>query len=329
MRQTFAALALAGLTAGAADAQCGGTSLFDTLTAEEAAYLTDAAAKTPHANGLYWSAQDGDTTAIIVGTIHVADPRLDPMIAAIGPLVSEVDELYLEATPVEENEMEQALIADPGQLLITEGPTLPEMLDEETWQTLAAAASARQVPPFMASQMKPWYLSMALGTPSCMIELLASGERGLDHMLMAEAEAAGTPMRALEPWNTLIRLFDESPIDVQLDLLRFSTVPDDLAEQSMVAMMDGYFEGRTAEIWELSAIVSKRLNQGDDAEAKAIFDLYETELLETRNRNWVDVLEKAGPGNIMVAVGAGHLPGDTGLLRLLEQAGWTVEPYEG
>ncbi len=52
-------------------------------------------------------------------------------------------------------------------------------------------------------------------------------------------------------------------------------------------------------------------------------------LLENRNRAWLDILIGAIPtASILIVVGAGHLPGDTGLISLLRNAGYTVEPVK-
>ena len=46
-----------------------------------------------------------------------------------------------------------------------------------------------------------------------------------------------------------------------------------------------------------------------------------------RNRNWAQKLNVMMPERAMlVCVGAGHLPGDKGLLQLLRNMGYTVEP---
>ncbi len=52
-------------------------------------------------------------------------------------------------------------------------------------------------------------------------------------------------------------------------------------------------------------------------------------LLYNRNRNWVAKLKDLMPGKtLLVAVGAGHLPGDQGVINLLRKAGYTVTPIE-
>ncbi len=52
-------------------------------------------------------------------------------------------------------------------------------------------------------------------------------------------------------------------------------------------------------------------------------------LLYQRNRNWVAKLKDLMPAkSLLVAVGAGHLPGDKGVINLLRKAGYTVTPIE-
>jgi len=52
-------------------------------------------------------------------------------------------------------------------------------------------------------------------------------------------------------------------------------------------------------------------------------------LLYKRNDNWVkkmDGIFSSGPA--VIAVGAGHLPGEKGVINLLRKAGYKVEPVE-
>ena len=50
-------------------------------------------------------------------------------------------------------------------------------------------------------------------------------------------------------------------------------------------------------------------------------------LLDNRNKNWVKQLETILPKkSLFIAVGAGHLSGDNGLINLLRKKGYTVQP---
>ena len=52
-------------------------------------------------------------------------------------------------------------------------------------------------------------------------------------------------------------------------------------------------------------------------------------LVSGRNRNWVEQLVKKMPRqSCLVVVGRAHLRGDDGLLQLLRDRGYTVEPMQ-
>jgi uncharacterized protein YbaP (TraB family) len=51
------------------------------------------------------------------------------------------------------------------------------------------------------------------------------------------------------------------------------------------------------------------------------------DLLFNRNRNWVAQMKEIMPSaSAMFVVGAGHLPGEHGVIRLLENEGYKLEP---
>ena len=50
-------------------------------------------------------------------------------------------------------------------------------------------------------------------------------------------------------------------------------------------------------------------------------------MVNNRNRNWITIMSKVmSEEPCFFAVGAGHLAGDQGVIRLLRKAGFTVEP---
>jgi uncharacterized protein YbaP (TraB family) len=67
------------------------------------------------------------------------------------------------------------------------------------------------------------------------------------------------------------------------------------------------------------------LNETTSEEEESALDA----LLYARNRNWASKLQGIMPERAcLVCVGAGHLPGEQGLLQLLRDAGYTVEPMQ-
>lgn len=322
----LAAAALLWLLAGPVLALCDGQSLADTLTEDEARAVAAEVAATPYPEGLFWSATRGDRRIDLVGTMHIHDPRLAALRDRALPLLAEAEVLYVEATRAEEAEMEATILAEPERIFVMDGPTLPERLPEEEWQALAEAAEARMLPSFMAAKMRPWYLTVALAMPPCAMPDMVEGRLGLDHMLLDEAAAMTLETRALEPWETVLDLFADSPEEDQFAMLRLSAGPPELQTQAFVAMLDGYFDGRIAEIWAMSRIAGYRTPGLDPAEADALMAATEELLIASRNRAWIERLEAAEETRIAVAVGALHLPGEDGLLRLLEERGWRIAP---
>lgn len=330
LRRAAAALALMVLGAGA-QAACTGPSLLEGLDPARLEEIRAASAATPYGQGLLWSARRGDARILVAGTMHYPDPRHEATLAALAPALRKAGLLLLETTPEEEGAMARAIAERPELAVITEGPTLPELMPPEDWERLAEAARARGMPPFLAAKSRPWLLMVTLSLPPCAIAALAEGGRGLDHLLMDLARAEGVPLAALEPWDTVFGLMSRGTLEEQVEALGLLTVDPAPAERMLVAMVEGYFAGRIAEVWELSRLSAELLPQAGDPAQAAAFAEIEADLLFARNEAWVPVIEAASreTPRLVVAAGAAHLPGERGLLRLLEEEGWAIAPLEG
>ncbi len=248
------------------------------------------------------------------------------MRAKVADAVQTADLVMLEATPAEEAALQRLVVDQPELLFITDGPTLPELLDEETWALVADAATQRGVPGFMAAKMQPWYLSLTLAIPTCAIGDMMAGITGLDKMITDDALAAGVPLQAVEPVTTLFDLFDGQSIEEQVDMLRVNMLAPDLQQQMFVAMLDLYFAEEVGRLWDMSRIAIAEMPDLDPVEGAAMFDEMQDALLDQRNRAWIPVITEATEANddIVVAVGAAHLIGEQGILQLLENEGWTI-----
>ena len=217
------------------------------------------------------------------------------------------------------------LARDPGLMVITDGPTLRESLSDPEWDLLAQAMRERGLPPFMVSKFRPWYVSMLLAIPAC-DGAVQAGKGGLDGMVIDFALETGIPLRALEPHETVFRLFQTMPFDDQLGMIRSALALEPLSADYSVTLADSYFSEQPQLIWEFTRHLSLSAPGADPATVARDFALMEQTLMTDRNRAWIPVLEEAATrGPAVAAFGALHLPGETGVLHLLEQAGWTVE----
>ncbi len=321
-----ALILFAAAPAGAEVIGCAGTDLIATMAPAARADLDTAVAAQPFAQGNHWRAVKGDGTIDLIGTFHLYDTRMEPVRQGLRPLIESADSLYLEATEADIARL-QAELAKRPELILTQGPTLPERLPPAEWQALSQALSDRGIPPFMASKFQPWYLSTLLGIPPCAMAAMQGGPSGLDHLIMQDATAAGVPQKALEPYDTIFSIFGAFSPDEQLDMIRGSLPTIAQAEDQFATMTESYFRQDHRQIWELGRLSAlAALPPADRPKFEAIFARIEDQLITRRNRNWIKVLTEAAPGHhLVVAVGAGHLSGRGGLLQLLQDQGYRLE----
>jgi uncharacterized protein YbaP (TraB family) len=81
-------------------------------------------------------------------------------------------------------------------------------------------------------------------------------------------------------------------------------------------------------MWRHGDLAAAERVQGElKEESEELYD----KLLRVRNRNWMRKLEPLlhGRKNVLVLVGAAHLPGEDGLLHLLRAAGFSAEQMYG
>ncbi|WP_146585075.1 TraB/GumN family protein [Puniceibacterium confluentis] len=306
-----------------ATAQCAGQDLRETLTDAERGELHAIVAETAFPVGNRWRAMRGSQQIDLIGTVHLDDPRLDAPAARIAPEIGAASAVLLEMSAAQQAELTAALTSRPEMLLLTD-TTLPELMDEAAWQTLAEAARARGVPAVMAAKFQPWYLSMLLSIPPCATAALQQAQ-GLDGRILDIALAADVPTQSLESFDTVFNLFKAAPLEEQIAMMQAALVAPQTSEDLFATLLASYFEEALTESWQVSRLLSRRLSPLDPAQSDAMFAQMQTDMLDNRNRAWIPVILKAvEEGPIVVAVGAAHLQGDTGLLNLLEARGFTL-----
>lgn len=310
-------------------AVCNGPGFDAWLTDAERAELDALVADTAYGDAILWQATRGDTTLDIVGTMHLPDPRLDPIMARVLPLLDQADLLLVEATLDDQVAMQDHITRNPALYVITEGPSLIDRVDPDTWAAISDAAEARGMGAFMVARFQPWFLSLTLSMPPCATAAMAAGQGGLDNTLMQQA-VGRVETRPLEDWHTMLDWIMSGTFEQQLDALKLSLVAPDVQDALIASMLDGYFDGSPAYAWHVNRF-GVRFVPGLDAEAYAAeFAVMEEQLLHDRNRNWIPVIEDAARTHdrILIAFGAAHLIGDKGVLNLLAENGWTVTPLD-
>ncbi|ABL71723.1 TraB/GumN family protein [Paracoccus denitrificans] len=340
LRRRLAALGAALLAAAtlalpaAAARECVGQNLFERMPPERLAELDAAAEGVPYRQGLFWRAEKDGQRVTLLGTYHFADPRHDLTMDRFGPEIDEAALLMVEAGPEEEERLTRAMTADPTLLVDPDGPTLPERFTDAEWKSLSAALEARGLPAVIASRLRPWYVAVMLGVSPCMMRVIEErgDPGGLDHLLVERAEAAAVPVRALEPWDTVFTLFEGMTPREEEDMIRAAMPAAEYADDYAVTLADAYFSGDSWMIWEFGRFDAYDNSGLTRDEVDEQMRLAQEKLMDRRNESWIEPIERAaaeaaaqGKG-VVIGFGALHLPGDHGVLRLLENRGWTISP---
>jgi uncharacterized protein YbaP (TraB family) len=307
-------------------AQCAGKNLFAEMPADKLAALTAATDAVPFPRGNYWRATKGDATVTLIGTYHFDDPRHDPTLAAITPVIQSAKTVLVEAGPEEEKALKALIARDPGKMMIMDGPTLLEQLPPDVWRELSQALALRGIPGFMAAKLQPWYVAVLLSVPPCAMAQMQD-PKGLDGLVIDTAEAAGVPVQGMEPFDTVFKIFGAMTHDEMVSMIQSTLAVEPQAEDYSATLADSYFAGESRIIWEYMREVSYDMPGYTRAQVDAEFARMEDLLMVSRNRSWIPVITKAAEkGPVFVAFGALHLSGDQGVLNLLQQEGFTLEP---
>ncbi len=274
-----------------------------------AAPAQDGGGPSAEGHSLLWRVTGGGLTdtSWVYGTIHLISqedfyvrPEIEMAMAASERMAMELklNDLSLMLKMV-------SMLKLPGDT------TLEDLVDAERYARLVSlvedsmgqdmATYARQKPMALLQML---ILRMIPGTP-------ASYEMDF----LQRAVAANQEIVGLETIEDQMAVFDAIPVSEQVDWILDLYGNEDSMRQVYGALVAAYKAEDLEELGRLMTEESPELAAYGDA------------LLVNRNRAWIPRIEAlAAEGSVFVAVGAGHLPGEQGVLRLLREAGYTVEP---
>ena len=292
--------------------------------------LESAAADIPNGLGRFWKIETpSGNVSHLWGTYHVSAPEVLDLptivkdsIAAARLLALEVDYTF----PDREAFLDQ--FNEPGRYRDASDPfAMQDPLDLG----------------FLQSDVQTWIFDRLDGYGATEDELFVVTYGGLAALLLSdpcEDFTAGTIPVQDDFISTLGRIGGadviglERPDEFLTDLSEDETTAKGIVgvyasyleppanNDARAASFQLYLEGRLGLLaaWD-EAFVTGVLG----AEGAAALDLTNAYLVEFRNRRFLDRLaEPLDAGGVFVAVGAAHLPGQKGLVKLLEQTGYTL-----
>jgi hypothetical protein len=258
--------------------------------------------------GLLWEiGRSGVPASYLFGTIHSEDPAVLVLPAAVQQAFDAAHSLVLEVLL----DMD-AMLYSSQAMLLGEGRQLSEITGKALFEQTSRAIRTRGIPEVVLDRMKPWAAAVTLSMPAP-----ETGEV-LDMQLYQRALQAGKPVYGLESIREQLAVFDDMPESEQLVLLldAVENFPEiDAMHRELLAAW------KQRDLDTLLAINAAAMQAGD----RELAAEFEDRLITRRNRLMAERLQPyLQEGDTFVAVGALHLPGETGLLNLLEQAGYTI-----
>ena len=326
----FAALVLALLAIPpAAFAACDGEDWRSTLPPERMQEIRAAIADVPYREGNAFEAVRGESRIALFGTIHSTDPAVS-IPAEIAARIRAADLVFVEITAEIERELEQHLRSDPSLAFDVDGPGLSARLTDGEWEELREGLAVYGVDAKRADLMRPWFASIMFALPLCELAARASDAEILDMRVETLARVSGVAVVGLdEDYEQALAFFLEASPEQELDMLRLSlatgAAEQSTAEDAFATTTGAWLDEESLVMWEVAGEVAAS-SSGDRDAVEALFHRVNELLVVERNRTWLaNILSRvpAAP-NIVVAVGALHLPGEEGLLRLLEDEGYAI-----
>ena len=270
--------------------------------------------KSNNNNTLLWkiSGNGLEKSSYLFGTIHMLCTEDAVLSANMKKAISSADEVYLE---VDLDNMKE-LVSVISVIRMNGDTTLRDLLSPEEYEKVKNYFENRSslLPFSMLETFKPILAASTLeqGVP-------CDAPVAMEQVIMQEAKEKEKTIRGLETMSYQASMLDSIPYKFQAQQL-LSYIENAGKEdegKEMAEMIKAYNDQDLA---KLEAMLMK-----SDIGISRFTDI----LLYNRNRNWVEKLKGLLPGkSLVIAVGAGHLPGDQGVINLLRKAGYTVGPVE-
>ena len=267
-------------------------------------------------NTLLWriSGNNLSKPSYLFGTIHLLCANDIELSETLKAAIKETDKVYLELDMDNLFEMMQAM----QKMKMRNDTTLSDLLSESDYKKVKAFFTSKSslIPFSILETYKPMLAASMIMQTSTDCDNAIS----MEQIIMQQAKQERKEIKGMETMTYQLSIFDSIPYQVQAkQLLAFITENDteDKASKEYDEMASAY---RNQELHKLEQLINKEeLGIGNFADL----------LLYNRNKNWVVTMGKIFSTNsAVIAVGAGHLPGEKGVINLLRKAGYKVDPME-
>jgi|LakMenEpi03Aug12_release.lakeMendotaPanAssembly.Ray.scaffolds.fasta_scaffold272001_2 uncharacterized protein YbaP (TraB family) len=263
----------------------------------------------PRTDALLWRITGkGSNPSYLYGTMHIVCSEDMSIGDSLKSAMDRSGKLYLEL-----DMDDPMMMMKTAQLSMLKEGSIKELAGQERFERIEKfMKDSIGLPSTLFNRMKPFALMSLMYTkiPAC------GRTESYEQRLMDMAKKGKKEVVGLETVEEQFGIFDRIP---------------DTTELRMVMDMIDDFGTQRRQFSEMSQLYRKRDLDGLGAMIQSSPDMagMEDVMLWDRNKRWIPTMEKAMSSSpVLFAVGAGHLPGEEGVIRLLRKAGYRVEPVE-
>ncbi|NGF74261.1 TraB/GumN family protein [Fluviicola sp. SGL-29] len=260
-------------------------------------------------NALLWKIEGKKVKkdSYIFGTVHLIYKEKFYFPDQLTNLVKNSEQVVLEIGNVDQMEVMKHLLLEKGTIFDF---FTPEQADSILmWATAKLDMEPEQFK-MAFSKMKPFALVQIASQKEMISEI-----ESYDLTIQAIANGQKIPVVGLETVAQQIALFDNMDSLQQREMVMDVVREEKTDTNSFDTLFDYYLKQNVDEMYQY--IINEGGSMMESSE----------ELLDKRNHNWIPQIEALiKKKKTFIAVGAGHLGGKEGVLRLLEKQGYTLTP---
>ena len=264
--------------------------------------------------GLLWRVETPQGTAShIFGTMHSADSEVVSLPAPVQDSLDAASSVVLEI--VMDNRVQMTLAQS---MLLLDGRNLGQIAGQQRLEGLVSTGARYGMAPAQLQMFKPWALVLFFSLPPSEFQRQSAGRQPLDQLIQSAAQQQGKAVYGLETAEEQISVFSGLREADQLTLLDLTVASHDQIEPVFEEMRQAYLARDLQRLFDL-----KEEMVGN--QAPVVREVYDERMIYQRNEHMAQRLTgRLKDGGAFVAVGALHLPGERGVLSLLEKRGYKI-----
>jgi uncharacterized protein YbaP (TraB family) len=267
-------------------------------------------------NSLLWEISGNGLTqkSYLYGTIHMI-AKTDFFITTPTQLALESSDKVVFEINLRKMKNPMAMLSIFSKAMMKDGKRLRDLISPEDYALVKRKFEAIGLPLTMLERVKPLFLaSFADGDGMPNRESSTSYEMEF----LEIAEKNNKSLDGLETVEFQMGIFDSIPYRAQAEMLVANLKSDKKDDNEFKKMVNLY---KSQDIEALCKTI-----QADTTTVKGEgLGSYEDMLLVNRNRNWIPIMGRMmREKKTFFAVGAGHLAGTNGVIRLLRREGYKV-----